>query len=49
VARLVALLLRRSLLVLLALGPLVVALDRLGAAGKLTIFVLAAAALVPLA
>jgi Ca2+:H+ antiporter len=40
---------RRSLLSLLALGPLVVALDWLGAAGKLTIFVLAAAALVPLA
>jgi Ca2+:H+ antiporter len=34
---------------LLALGPLVVALDWLGAAGKLTIFVLAAAALIPLA
>jgi len=40
---------RRSLLSLLALGPLVVALDWLGAAGKLTIFVLAAAALIPLA
>jgi Ca2+:H+ antiporter len=40
---------RRSLLSLLALGPLVVALDRLGAAGKLTIFVLAAVALIPLA
>jgi Ca2+:H+ antiporter len=40
---------RRSLLLLLALGPLVVALDWLGAAGKLTVFVLAAAALVPLA
>jgi Ca2+:H+ antiporter len=40
---------RRSLLSLLALGPLVVALDWLGAAGKLTVFVLAAAALVPLA
>jgi Ca2+:H+ antiporter len=48
VARL-ALLLRRSLLLLFALGPLVVALDLLGAVGKLTIFVLAAAALVPLA
>lgn len=34
---------------LLALGPLVVALDWSGAAGKLTIFVLAAAALIPLA
>ncbi|MDX6525749.1 MAG: Ca2+:H+ antiporter [Gaiellales bacterium] len=41
--------LRASLLALLALGPLVVALDWLGAAGKLTIFLLAAAALVPLA
>jgi Ca2+:H+ antiporter len=40
---------RRSLLSLLALGPLVVALDWFGAAGKLTVFVLAAAALVPLA
>jgi Ca2+:H+ antiporter len=49
VARVLALLVRRSLLLLLALGPLVVALDRLGAAGKLTIFVLAAAALIPLA
>jgi Ca2+:H+ antiporter len=34
---------------LLALGPLVVALDWSGAAGKLTIFVLAAVALIPLA
>jgi Ca2+:H+ antiporter len=34
---------------LLALGPLAVALDWLGAAGKLTIFLLAAAALIPLA
>ncbi|MDX6562201.1 MAG: Ca2+:H+ antiporter [Gaiellales bacterium] len=40
---------RRSLQALLALGPLVVALDVLGAAGKLTVFVLAALALVPLA
>jgi Ca2+:H+ antiporter len=40
---------RRSMLALLALGPLVVALDRVGAADKLTIFVLAAAALIPLA
>ncbi len=49
VAHLVALVLRRSLLLLFALGPLVVVLDWLGAAGKLTIFVLAAAALIPLA
>jgi Ca2+:H+ antiporter len=41
--------LRRSPLALLALGPCVVALDWLGAADKLTIFVLAAAALIPLA
>jgi Ca2+:H+ antiporter len=40
---------RSLLLSLLALGPLVVALDWLGAAGKLTVFVLAAAALIPLA
>jgi Ca2+:H+ antiporter len=40
---------RRSLLLLLALGPLVVALDWLSAAGKLTVFALAAAALIPLA
>jgi Ca2+:H+ antiporter len=40
---------RPLLLLLLALGPLVVALDWLGAAGKLTVFVLAAAALIPLA
>jgi Ca2+:H+ antiporter len=40
---------RRSLLALLALGPVVVVLDWLGAAGELTIFVLAAAALIPLA
>jgi Ca2+:H+ antiporter len=40
---------RRSLPALLALGPLAVALDWLGAAGKLTIFLLAAAALIPLA
>jgi Ca2+:H+ antiporter len=37
------------MLALLALGPLVVVLDRVGAAGKLTVFVLAAAALIPLA
>jgi Ca2+:H+ antiporter len=41
--------LRRSLLALLALGPVVVALDWSGTAGKLTIFLLAAAALIPLA
>ena len=40
---------RRSLLALLALGPLVVILDWLGAAGELTVFLLAAAALIPLA
>jgi Ca2+:H+ antiporter len=40
---------RRSLRALLVLGPLVVVLDWLGAAGQLTVFVLAAAALVPLA
>ena len=40
---------RRSLPALFALGPFAVALDWLGAAGKLTIFVLAAAALIPLA
>jgi Ca2+:H+ antiporter len=40
---------RRTLVSLLALGPLVVALDWLGVAGKLTVFVLAAAALIPLA
>ena len=40
---------RRSLVALLALGPLVVALDWLGAAGKLAIFLLASAALIPLA
>jgi Ca2+:H+ antiporter len=40
---------RRVLLTLLALGPLVVALDRTGAAGDLVLFPLAAAALVPLA
>jgi Ca2+:H+ antiporter len=48
-AQVFALLLRRALLALLALGPLVVVLDRLGAASKLTVFVLAATALVPLA
>jgi Ca2+:H+ antiporter len=41
--------LRRILFPLLALGPLVVALDRLGAAHKLVLFPLAAIALVPLA
>jgi Ca2+:H+ antiporter len=40
---------RRILFALLALGPLVVVLDRLGAAGDLTLFPLAAAALIPLA
>jgi len=40
---------RRSLVALLALGPFVVAVDWLGAAGKLAIFLLASAALIPLA
>ncbi|MCW2977463.1 MAG: Calcium/proton exchanger [Actinomycetia bacterium] len=40
---------RRALPVLLVLGPVAVALDWLGAAGKLTIFLVAAAALIPLA
>ncbi len=40
---------RRVLVGLLALGPLVVALDRTNTAGTLTLFPLAAAALVPLA
>ncbi|MDX6627936.1 MAG: Ca2+:H+ antiporter [Gaiellales bacterium] len=40
---------RRSPLALLALGPLAVVLDWLGAAGPLVVFVLAAAALIPLA
>jgi Ca2+:H+ antiporter len=40
---------RRILIALLALGPLVVALDRSGAADNLVIFPLAAAALIPLA
>jgi Ca2+:H+ antiporter len=40
---------RRLLPVLLVLGPVVVALDWFGAADQLTIFLLAAAALVPLA
>jgi Ca2+:H+ antiporter len=40
---------RRSMAALLVLGPVTVALDWFGAAGKLTIFVLAAAALIPLA
>ena len=38
----------RFLMPLLLLGPVVVLLDRLGYAGELTLFVLAAAALVPL-
>ena len=45
----VGIVVRRSLVALLVLGPLAVALDWLGAAGKLTIFLLAAAALIPLA
>jgi Ca2+:H+ antiporter len=49
VAGAVGVVVRRSPLALLALGPLAVALDWLGAAGKLTIFLLAAAALIPLA
>ncbi len=40
---------RRILFALLALGPAVVVLDRLGLVGELAVFVLAAAALVPLA
>jgi Ca2+:H+ antiporter len=40
---------RRILFALLALGPLVVVLDRAGAAGQVTLFTLAAAALIPLA
>jgi Ca2+:H+ antiporter len=40
---------RRTLLTLLVLGPLVVLLDRLDAAGKVTLFVLSASALIPLA
>jgi Ca2+:H+ antiporter len=40
---------RKSPLALLALGPCALALDWLGAVGKLTIFLLAAAALIPLA
>jgi Ca2+:H+ antiporter len=40
---------QRSLPALLVLGPLVVVLDWLGAAGQLTVFVLAALALIPLA
>jgi Ca2+:H+ antiporter len=40
---------QRSLRGLLVLGPLVVVLDWLGAAGQLTVFVLAALALIPLA
>jgi Ca2+:H+ antiporter len=45
----VGIVVRRSLVALLVLGPLAVALDWLGAAGELTIFLLAAAALIPLA
>jgi Ca2+:H+ antiporter len=41
--------LRRILVALLALGPLAVVLDQLGAVGTVTLFPLAAAALVPLA
>jgi Ca2+:H+ antiporter len=49
-SRLTALTPRRALsLPLFALGPLVVVLDWLGLAGGLTVFVLAAAALIPLA
>src|ERR1700730_222535 len=40
---------RVALSPLLLLGPIVVVLDWIGATGKLTIFLLAAAALVPLA
>jgi len=40
---------RRALLTLLVLGPLVVVLDRLDAAGTVALFVLAATALIPLA
>src|SRR5258705_6654571 len=40
---------RVALAPLLLLGPIVVVLDWIGATGKLTIFLLAAAALVPLA
>lgn len=39
---------RGALLPLLLLGPLVVVLDRLHAAGEVTVFVLAATALIPL-
>ena len=39
---------RKALLTLLSLGPVVVLLDRLDAAGDLTLFVLAGAALIPL-
>jgi Ca2+:H+ antiporter len=39
---------RKALLTLLSLGPVVVVLDRLDAAGELTLFVLAGAALIPL-
>jgi Ca2+:H+ antiporter len=40
---------RRVLVALLALGAAAVVLDRVGAAGKLTLFPLAALALIPLA
>jgi Ca2+:H+ antiporter len=40
---------RRTLLALLGLGPLVVALDRLTSVGTLSVFVLSAIALLPLA
>src|SRR5207247_7527340 len=40
---------RRTLATLLALGPLVIVLDHAGAVGNVTLFPLAAAALVPLA
>ena len=39
---------RFLVLVLLLLGPIVVALDRFGAAGEITLFVLAGVALIPL-
>jgi Ca2+:H+ antiporter len=39
---------RKTLFTLLLLGPVVVALDRLDAAGELTLFVLAGASLIPL-
>lgn len=48
-SRLTTLLVRGSLVALLALGPAVVVLDWFSLAGKLTVFLLAAGALVPLA